>query len=164
MEKKVAVLMGSDSDLKIMLPAIEKLKEFSIPTKVLILSAHKSPDLAIKFAKTAEEKNFKVIIAAAGMAAHLAGIVAANTNLPVIGVPINCSLNGLDSLFSTVQMPKGVPVLTVAINSSLNAAVAACQILALEDSTLTLKEKLKKMKIELEQEIIEKNKNLSFKH
>ena len=162
MEKKIAVLMGSDSDLKIMLPAIEKLKEFSIPVKVLILSAHKSPDLAIKFAKTAEEENFKVIIAAAGMAAHLAGIVAANTNLPVIGVPINCSLNGLDSLFSTVQMPKGVPVLTVAINSSLNAAIAACQILALENSTL--KEKLKKMKIELEQEIIEKNKNISFKY
>lgn len=160
MKEKVAVLMGSESDLKFMLAGIKKLKEFLIPTKVLILSAHKSPNLAIEFAKTAEEKNFEVIIAAAGMAAHLAGIVAANTNLPVIGVPINCSLNGLDALFSTVQMPKGVPVLTVAINACENAAIAACQILALKNPSL--KEKLKKMKTNLEEEIIKKNKNLSF--
>ncbi len=154
-EKKVAVLMGSKSDMPIVEKSINKLKEFEIKTEIFIMSAHKSPNYTINFAKKAEENGFLVIIAAAGMAAHLAGIIAANTTLPVIGLPINCSINGLDALFSTVQMPKGVPVLTVGINASENAAIAACQILALNDKEL--KEKLKKMKKKLEEDIINQN-------
>lgn len=154
-EKKVAVLMGSKSDMPIVEKAINKLKEFEIKTEIFIMSAHKSPNYTINFAKKAEENGFLVIIAAAGMAAHLAGILAANTTLPVIGLPINCSINGLDALFSTVQMPKGVPVLTVGINASENAAIAACQILALSDEKL--KEKLKEMKEKLEEDIIKQN-------
>ena len=155
--RKVAVLMGSESDMPIVEKTIKKLEEFKIETKVYILSAHKSPNMTISFAKKAD-KEFSVIVAAAGMAAHLAGIVAANTTLPVIGLPINCSVGGLDSLFSTVQMPKGVPVLTVGINAAENAAIAACQILATSDKNL--KEKLKKMKENLENRIIEQNQNL----
>ena len=155
--RKVAVLMGSESDMPIVEKTIKKLEEFKIETKVYILSAHKSPNMTISFAKKAD-KEFSVIVAAAGMAAHLAGIVAANTTLPVIGLPINCSVGGLDSLFSTVQMPKGVPVLTVGINAAENAAIAACQILATSDKYL--KEKLKKMKENLENRIIEQNQNL----
>lgn len=156
MEKKVAVLMGSKSDLSVVERTIEKLKQFEIETDTFIMSAHKSPNYTIDFAKNAQKKGYGVIIAAAGMAAHLAGIVAANTILPVIGLPIKCSIEGLDALFSTVQMPKGVPVLTVGINASENAAIAACQILALKD--VSLEKKLKKMKEELEKEIISENK------
>lgn len=156
--KKVAILMGSDKDLPIVKKAIEKLKEFSIEHEVFVLSAHKSFKATVDFAKTAQEKNFKIIIAAAGMAAHLAGVIAANTILPVIGIPINCSLNGLDALFSTVQMPSGVPVLTVGVNCAENAAIAACQILALKDEKL--KQKLNEMKKKLEEEIERKNKTL----
>ncbi len=159
MKDKVAVVMGSDSDLEVVKKAISQLKYFEIPTKVFIMSAHKSPDMVINFSKNADSKGFKVIIAAAGMAAHLAGIIAAHTTLPVIGIPINCSLNGLDALFSTLQMPKGVPVLTVGINSAQNAAIAACQILAIHDESL--KVKLQNMKKELEK-IKEKNENISF--
>ena len=155
--KKVAILMGSKNDMPVVEKSIDKLKEFEIETKVYILSAHKSPNITISFAKKAD-KEFGIIIAAAGMAAHLAGIVAANTTLPVIGLPIKCGIEGLDSLFSTVQMPKGVPVLTVGINAAENAAIAACQILALYDDLL--KEKLQKMKENLEKQIIEQNKNL----
>ena len=155
-EKKVAVLMGSKSDMPIVEKTINKLKEFNIKTETFIMSAHKSPNYTINFAKQAEKNNFLIIIAAAGMAAHLAGIIAANTTLPVIGLPINCSINGLDALFSTVQMPKGVPVLTVGINASENAAIAACQILALNDENL--KEKLKKKK--LEENIVNQNKQI----
>ena len=157
-EKKVAVLMGSKSDMPIVEKTINKLKEFNIKTETFIMSAHKSPNYTINFAKQAEKNNFLIIIAAAGMAAHLAGIIAANTTLPVIGLPINCSINGLDALFSTVQMPKGVPVLTVGINASENAAIAACQILALNDEDL--KKKIKKMKKKLEENIVNQNKQI----
>ncbi len=157
-EKKVAVLMGSKSDMAVVEKTINKLKEFEIETKVFIMSAHKSPNYTINFAKKAEENGFLVIIAAAGMAAHLAGVIAANTTLPVIGLPINCSINGLDALFSTVQMPKGVPVLTVGIDACENAAIAACQILALNDEKL--KEKLKNMKKQLEEDIINQNEKI----
>ncbi len=158
-EKKVAVLMGSESDMPIVEKTIKKLESFKITTKVFIISAHKSPNLALNFAKNAEKENFGVIIAAAGMAAHLAGFIAANTTLPVIGLPINCTLNGLDSLFSTVQMPKGVPVLTVGINAAENAAIAACQILALNNENL--QNKLRTMKKELEDEIVKKNETIN---
>ena len=158
-EKKVAVLMGSESDMPIVEKAIKKLKNFEIKTEVFIISSHKSPNLALSFAKNAEKNNFGVIIAAAGMAAHLAGFIAANTTLPVIGLPINCTLNGLDSLFSTVQMPKGVPVLTVGINAAENAAIATCQILALNNENL--QNKLKKIKKELEDEIVKKNETIN---
>ncbi len=158
--KKVAVVMGSSSDLPIVTKVVEKLNFFEIPHEKHIMSAHKSPKMTIAFAEKAEKENFGVIIAAAGMAAHLAGIIAAHTTIPVIGLPINCSLNGLDALFSTVQMPKGVPVLTVGIDCAENAAIAACEILSLGETSL--KNKLKEMKKNLENEIISQNEKFNF--
>lgn len=135
--KKVAVIMGSDSDLPVVSKAIDTLKEFGVPTEVHVYSAHRTPVQAAEFTKTARENDFGVIIAAAGKAAHLAGAIAANTTLPVIGIPVKSStMDGLDSLLSTVQMPSGIPVATVAIDGAKNAALIAIQILAVSDSEL----------------------------
>lgn len=134
---KVAIVMGSPKDLPIMQAAVETLERFGIPHEVRVLSAHKTPDAAFEFAQTAAEQGFSLIIAGAGKAAHLAGVMAAKSLLPVIGVPINASLQGLDALLATVQMPTGVPVATVAIDASANAALLAVAILALNDPALT---------------------------
>lgn len=144
--KKVGIIMGSDSDLPVLEKAIETLKEFSVPFEVHVYSAHRTPEETIEFSKNAEDKNFGAIIAAAGMAAHLAGIIAANTTIPVIGVPCKSqNLEGIDALLSTVQMPSGIPVATVAINGGVNAALLSIEILALNDKELSkkLKEKRK---------------------
>lgn len=138
--KKVAIIMGSDSDLPIIKKATDTLSELEIPFEVHIYSAHRTPDEARDFSRSARENGFGVIIAAAGMAAHLAGAIAANTTLPVIGIPCKSSnLDGLDALLSTVQMPTGIPVATVAINGGANAALLAAQIIAVEDANLALK-------------------------
>ena len=143
--KKVGIIMGSDSDLPVLEKAIETLKEFSVPFEVHVYSAHRTPEKAIEFSKNAEDKNFGVIIAAAGMAAHLAGIIAANTTIPVIGIPCKSqNLEGLDSLLSTVQMPSGIPVATVAINGGVNAALLSIEILAINDKGLSKKLKEKR--------------------
>jgi len=135
--KKVAVIMGSDSDLKTMQGAVDVLQEMEIPFTVRIISAHRTPDTAHEFARSAEDAGFGAIICGAGKAAHLAGAFAANTTLPIIGVPIKSStLDGLDALLSTVQMPAGMPVATVAIDGSANAALLAVQMLALSDDAL----------------------------
>ncbi len=138
--KKIAIIMGSDSDLPIVKKATDILKEFEVPFEVHIFSAHRTPVEARDFALSARENGFGAIIAAAGMAAHLAGAIAANTTLPVIGIPCSSSnLDGLDALLSTVMMPTGIPVATVAINGAGNAALLAIQILAVEDKGLAEK-------------------------
>ncbi len=135
--KKVGIVMGSDSDLPIIKKATDTLAELEIPFEVHIYSAHRTPEEARTFSKNARENGFGVLIAAAGMAAHLAGAIAANTTLPVIGIPCKSSqLDGMDALLSTVMMPSGIPVATVAINGGANAALLAAQILAVEDSDL----------------------------
>lgn len=137
---KVAIIMGSTSDLEVMEPAIRTLEQFGVETEKRIISAHRTPDLMCEFAKTARERGIGVIIAGAGGAAHVAGVVAGMTTVPVIGVPIRTqALGGLDSLLSIVQMPGGVPVATMAINGSKNAALLAVQILALSDPGLLAK-------------------------
>ena len=138
--KKVGIVMGSDSDLPVVEKTIGKLKEYGVPYEVHVYSAHRTPVEAREFSTTAKEKGFGVIIAAAGMAAHLAGAMAAGTTLPVIGIPIKSEqLGGLDALLSTVQMPSGIPVATVAIDGAKNAAVLAVEILALSDEELSAK-------------------------
>ena len=138
--KKAAVIMGSDSDLPVVEKAIAKLAEFGVPCEVHVFSAHRTPAEAASFSKSARDNGFGVIIAAAGKAAHLAGALAANTTLPVIGIPIKSStLDGLDALLSTVQMPSGIPVATVAIDGAENAALLAVQMLAIEDGALAQK-------------------------
>lgn len=135
--KKVAVLMGSDSDLPIVEKAILTLKEYGVPYEAHVFSAHRTPLECAEFVKGAEQSGFGVIIAAAGMAAHLAGAVAANTTLPVIGIPISTkNTGGIDALLATVQMPSGIPVATVAIDGAANAALLAVEILALGEPTL----------------------------
>jgi len=135
--KKAAVLMGSDSDLPVVSEAIKQLKAFGIPFEAHVMSAHRTPHEAEQFAKSAADNGFGVIIAAAGKAAHLAGVIAAYTALPVIGIPLKSStMDGLDSLLSVVQMPSGVPVACVAIDGAQNAAILAAQILAASDETL----------------------------
>ena len=135
--KKVAVIMGSDSDLPVVGKAIDKLGDFGVPVEVHVMSAHRTPEAAAAFSASAADKGFGVIIAAAGKAAHLAGVLAAHTVLPVIGIPVKSStLDGLDALLSTVQMPSGIPVATVAIDGAENAALLAVQMLALSDETL----------------------------
>ena len=135
--KKVAVIMGSDSDLPIVEKCIEELKKYEIPTEVHVYSAHRTPDEAIGFAKAAERNGFGVIISAAGKAAHLGGVLAANTVLPVVGIPIKASsLDGMDALLSTVQMPPGIPVASIAIDGARNAAIFAAEILAVSDEKL----------------------------
>lgn len=145
---KVLILMGSDSDFDVMKKAAKVLKDMDVPFEIDVCSAHRTPDRAKKYAEEAEERGIEVIIAAAGMAAHLAGFIASHTTLPVIGVPIaSGALNGVDSLYSTVQMPPGVPVATVAINGSENAAYLACEILSIKypEIRLKLKDKRKEM-------------------
>jgi 5-(carboxyamino)imidazole ribonucleotide mutase len=144
--KKVAIIMGSDSDLPIVEKGVNVLKEFGVPFEVHVYSAHRTPEEAGVFASNAKENGFGVIIAAAGMAAHLAGALAARTTLPVIGIPCkSTALDGMDALLSTVQMPTGVPVATVAINGAGNAALLAVQMLALSDEGLAKKLEDKKV-------------------
>jgi len=152
MEPRVSIIMGSTSDLSVMEAAAKVLDEFEIPFEINALSAHRTPEAVEIFAKGAKERGIQVIIAAAGMAAHLPGVIAAMTTLPVIGVPINASLNGWDSLLAIVQMPPGIPVATVAVNGAQNAGILAVQMMALGDQQLaarleTFKESLK-IKIE----------------
>ncbi len=138
--KKIGIVMGSDSDLPVVQKAADTLKSLSIPFEVHVFSAHRTPQEARAFALGARENGFGAIIAAAGMAAHLAGAIAANTTLPVIGIPCKSSvLDGIDALLSTVQMPSGIPVATVAINGAVNAALLCAQILAVEDKDLAEK-------------------------
>jgi phosphoribosylaminoimidazole carboxylase PurE protein len=158
----VAVLMGSDSDMKVMEGALEVLRSFDVPYEVKILSAHRAPEDVASFAKTAESRGIRVIIAGAGWAAHLAGAIAANTILPVIGVPIESSpLQGLDALLSTVQMPPGIPVATVAIGKggAKNAAFLALEIVALENKAL--RGKLIDYRKKMREDILKKNEELS---
>ena len=138
--KKVGIVMGSDSDLPVVRKAVDTLKSFEIPFEIHVYSAHRTPEEARDFALNARKNGFGVMIAAAGMAAHLAGAIAANTTLPVIGIPCkSTNLDGLDALLSTVMMPSGIPVATVAIDGATNAALLAAQILAVEDAGLAAK-------------------------
>ena len=160
MGKKVAIIIGSDSDLGVMSKCADKLASFGVENEIRIMSAHRTPAAVAEYATTAKANGFGVIIAAAGKAAHLAGVVAAHTTLPVIGVPIKAStLDGLDSLLSTVQMPSGVPVATVAIDGAENAAILAVQILAVADSRL--EQKLIQMKTDMEQAVLAKDARLN---
>jgi len=160
--KKAAVIMGSDSDLPVLEPAFKRLKDFGIPFEAHVMSAHRTPARAAEFAANAKNNGFGVIIAAAGKAAHLAGVLAAHTTLPVIGIPVKSStLDGLDALLSTVQMPSGIPVATVAIDGADNAAILAAQILALGDEELA--EKISKMKANMAEQVIQKDKQLQEK-
>ncbi len=154
--KKVGIIMGSDSDLPVVSKAIDKLKEFGVPTEVHVYSAHRTPVEAKEFSESARRNGFGAIIAAAGKAAHLAGAIAANTTIPVIGIPVKSStLDGLDALLSTVQMPSGIPVATVAIDGAENAALLAIQILSVEDSVLA--KKLDDSRLENTKKVLEKN-------
>jgi 5-(carboxyamino)imidazole ribonucleotide mutase len=158
--KKVAVVMGSDSDFPVVKRALMELKRFGVPYEVRVISAHRTPKEAQEFAEKALESGFGVIIAAAGKAAHLAGVLAASTTLPVIGLPIKSScMDGLDSLLSTVQMPKGVPVAAVAIDGAENAGLLAVQILAVSDSALAAK--LSEYKRKMAEEVREKDKKIT---
>lgn len=137
--KKVGIIMGSDSDLPVVEKAINVLKDFEIPFEVHIYSAHRTPEQAREFAINARANGYGALICAAGMAAHLAGAIAANTTIPVIGIPIKSSLEGMDALLATVQMPSGIPVATVAINGAANAAFLAAEIIAVSDDALAAK-------------------------
>ena len=157
--KKVLVIMGSDSDLKVMEKCIDRLKSFDIQTEVRICSAHRTPAVAEQLAKNAAADGFGVIIAAAGKAAHLGGVLAAQTILPVIGVPMGTSvMGGMDSLLSIVQMPKGIPVATVAIDGADNAAILAAQMLALSDEGLAAK--LQQFKTDMANEVMAKDEKI----
>lgn len=158
MKPMVSIIMGSTSDLPIMKKAADLLNEFEIPFEMQALSAHRTPKEVEQFATQAESRGVKVIIAAAGMAAHLPGVIASMTTLPVIGVPIDVSLNGLDALLAIVQMPPGIPVATVGINASMNAALLAIQALATSDDTVA--QKLKQYKETLKTKIIQANEEL----
>jgi 5-(carboxyamino)imidazole ribonucleotide mutase len=159
MMKKVGIVMGSDSDLPIVSKAINTLRAFEVPFEVHVYSAHRTPAQAAEFAQNAEANGFGVLIAAAGMAAHLAGALAAATTLPVIGIPIaSGGLGGMDALLSTVMMPSGIPVATVAVNGAANAAHLAVQMLALEDSTLA--EKLDEKRAAGAKKVLEKDRDL----
>ncbi len=157
--KKVAIIMGSDSDFPTVKDAVVELKSFGVPYEVRVMSAHRTPEIACEFAKNAKENGFGVIIAAAGKAAHLGGVLAGHSTLPVIGIPIKSStLDGLDALLATVQMPAGIPVATVAIDGAKNAAILAVQMLALSDDTLA--QKLLDMKADMVKGVVEKDKKL----
>ncbi|MBQ6053298.1 MAG: 5-(carboxyamino)imidazole ribonucleotide mutase [Clostridia bacterium] len=158
--KKAAIIMGSDSDLPVIRPAFQILKKFGVEYTVNVISAHRTPDRAAEFSKSAKENGYSCIICAAGKAAHLAGVMAAYTALPVIGIPIKSStLDGLDSLLSTVQMPKGVPVATVAVDGAENAALLAVQIMAVSDGELYAK--LVEYKQKMAEDIYEKDRKIS---
>ena len=158
MEPIVSIIMGSTSDLPIMEKAAEILNDFRIPFEMNALSAHRTPEEVEKFAKNAASRGIKVIIAAAGMAAHLPGVIASMTPLPVIGVPVKASLEGLDSIFSILQMPPGIPVATVGVNAAQNAGILAAQIVATGDDTI-MKEVIK-YKESLKKKIIQANEEL----
>jgi 5-(carboxyamino)imidazole ribonucleotide mutase len=158
MEPLVSIIMGSTSDLPVMEKTADILNTFRIPFEMNALSAHRTPDEVEKFAKTAGQRGIKVIIAAAGMAAHLPGVIAAMTPVPVIGVPIKASLEGLDSIFSILQMPPGIPVATVGVNASMNAGILAAQIIAAGDKEL-MKEVIK-YKESLKNKIVKANEEL----
>jgi 5-(carboxyamino)imidazole ribonucleotide mutase len=165
MEPIVSIIMGSTSDLPVMEKAAEILNNFRIPFEMNALSAHRTPEEVEKFAKNAEARGIKVIIAAAGMAAHLPGVIAAMTPLPVIGVPIKASLEGLDSIFSILQMPPGIPVATVGVNAAQNAGILAAQIIATSDKALMTevvkyKESLKKKIVQANEEL----KNVKYQY
>lgn len=156
--KKVAVIMGSDSDFPVVKSALTELKNYGVPFECVVMSAHRTPELAAEFASNAKENGFGVIICAAGMAAHLAGVVAGHTTLPVIGIPIKSTFEGLDALLATVQMPSGIPVATVAVNGAKNAAILAIQMLALSDDALA--KKLEQAKQDMIDGVKAKNENL----
>ena len=161
--KKVAVVMGSDSDLPVLEGCFQTLKKLNIPYEAHVYSAHRTPDAAGAFAASAREKGFGVIIAAAGMAAHLAGALAANTTLPVIGIPCkSTNLDGMDALLSTVMMPSGIPVATVAIDGAKNAAILAVEILALSEPELA--EKLDLARREETEKVLEKDREIAEKY
>jgi 5-(carboxyamino)imidazole ribonucleotide mutase len=165
MEPKVSIIMGSTSDLPVMEKTAQLLNEFKIPFEMNALSAHRTPEQVEEFARKAAARGIKVIIAAAGMAAHLPGVIAASTPLPVIGVPIKASLEGLDSIFSILQMPPGIPVATVGVNAALNAGILAAQIIATGDPELmkdiiSYKKNLKKKIVEANEEL----KSVKFKY
>jgi len=159
MKAVVSIIMGSTSDLKVMEKAARFFEEMEIPFEMNALSAHRTPEAVEKFAKNAESNGIKVIIAGAGMAAHLPGVIAAMTPLPVIGVPINATLDGMDSLLAIVQMPPGIPVATVSIDGALNAAILAAQMIATGDTNMM--QKLKIHKENLKQKIVKANEDLS---
>lgn len=147
--KKVAVILGSKNDINTMQPCLDTLKDFGVPHELHILSAHRTPNQALAFAESARENGFGAIIGAAGMAAHLAGVLASSTTLPVIAVPLSGGLGGgLDALYAAVQMPRGVPVACVAINASVNSALLAIQMLAIEDADLAARLAEEKGKME----------------
>lgn len=158
MEAKVSIIMGSTSDLPIMEDAAKVLNELQVPFEMNALSAHRTPEEVEKFAKSASERGLKVIIAAAGMAAHLPGVIASMTALPVIGVPIKASLDGWDSLLAIVQMPPGIPVATVGVNGARNAAILAVQMIALSDENLN--RRLLQFKENLKEKVVNANKAL----
>lgn len=161
--KKVAIIMGSDSDLPVVEKAFAVLDEYDVPFEVHVYSAHRTPVEARDFAVNARENGFGAVIAAAGKAAHLAGAIAANTTLPVIGIPVKSStLDGLDALLSTVQMPSGIPVATVAIDGAANAALLAVQILAVSDEELA--QKLKDARAKASAAVLEKDNAASYKY
>ena len=157
--KKVGIIMGSASDLPVVSKAKDVLDSLGIPNEMHVYSAHRTPVEARKFAVSARDNGFGVLIAAAGMAAHLAGAIAAGTTLPVVGIPINSSLNGLDALLATVQMPSGIPVATVAVDGAKNAAWLAAEILAVSDAALA--EKLAQARAKTAEEILEKDKEIN---
>lgn len=158
-QNKVAVIMGSDSDLPVVKKCIDKLKEFDITVEAHVMSAHRTPEIACKFAHEAKDNGFKVIVACAGKAAHLAGVIAGHTTLPVIGLPIKSStMDGLDSLLSTVQMPSGIPVATVAIDGAENAGILAAQIIGIGDDAIA--KKLVDMKEKMASDVVAKDKKL----
>lgn len=160
--KKVAIIMGSDSDFPIVKKAVLKLKEFDVPYEVHVMSAHRTPDEACEFSKNARANGFGVIIAAAGMAAHLAGVLAANTTLPVIGIPVKSAcFDGMDALLATVMMPTGIPVATVAVDGAANAGLLAVEMLALSDDSLA--EKLENMKKTMALEVAKKDSDMQAK-
>ncbi|GHT23629.1 N5-carboxyaminoimidazole ribonucleotide mutase [Bacteroidia bacterium] len=159
MTPRVSIIMGSTSDLPVMEKAAKILDEFEVPFEMHALSAHRTPAEVEDFAKNAQSRGIEVIIAAAGMAAHLPGVIASMTTLPVIGVPINSTLDGIDALLAIVQMPPGIPVATVGINAAMNAAILAAQFLAVKDPTLQTK--LADYKAGLKQKIVQANGELS---
>ncbi|MCM1149667.1 MAG: 5-(carboxyamino)imidazole ribonucleotide mutase [Butyricicoccus sp.] len=160
--KKVALVMGSDSDLPIVEKAIDTLKQYGVPFQAHVFSAHRCPEQAARFARNARGDGVGVIIAAAGKAAHLAGALAANTTLPIIGIPIKSSLDGIDALLSTVQMPSGIPVATVAIDGAVNAALLSIEILALSDDALA--DRLAEARAEGTRKVLEKNAAIEAKY
>lgn len=165
MKPIVSIIMGSTSDLPVMEKAAKFLDEMEIPFEMNALSAHRTPEQVEAFAKGAQDRGIRVIIAAAGMAAHLCGVIASMTTLPVIGVPINSTLDGMDALLAIVQMPPGIPVATVGINASLNAGILAVQMLAVSDEAL--QQKLAAYKESLKKKIVKANEELaavSFKY